>query len=325
MFSRLLPLVLFAVPSVCLAQGEAAPPADRPLAKNAALQYWLAFSMLPELTEEETERFGRSGYTEAPLDATARGLVERSKVSLQFLARGAAVRDCDWGQDLLTDGPQLLLPQLSKARRLAGLACLRARVRFADGDVPGALDDLHHGRVLARHCTGSEGLLVSLLVQIAIESWIDDVLESHLDDLDPATRRQTADRLATVPKGGSFEQAILAERRGIADWMIRQAKADPGAFRKNLAGFGLEVPDAGKPEAVAAKLREFQGHYDEIIEIAKGPEEEFAAKWNALSQRAVKENVFAAVALPAVGRVYERVARHERDVADLVAKLRGEE
>ena len=120
-----------------LAAAHRSPAAAQPVevkpepSANAALQYWQAFAVMPALDKGQEKILAE--WATVPLDAAVRKLVESSRMSVEYLRRGARMRHCDWGLDY-NDGVGLLLPHLGKARDLARLAALHARLEFERGN-----------------------------------------------------------------------------------------------------------------------------------------------------------------------------------------------
>src|SRR3954452_20867427 len=108
-------------------------PADTPpdLGANAALKYWQAFAELPKLTDAQEHKLNAE-YLTMPLDAEARAMVAGADYAFRMMHRAAALPRCDWGLDY-DEGVELLLPHAQAARALSTLTCLRARIRFDQG------------------------------------------------------------------------------------------------------------------------------------------------------------------------------------------------
>src|SRR4051794_26181953 len=151
----------------------AAGPAQQPpgdsggLGQNAALRYWQAFAHLPKLNEGQQALLAEPPSATRP-SAEAAKLAASGKDALLYLHRGAAIGPCDWGLHT-EDGPYLLLPHLGKGRDLARLACLKARVDFADGHPGEAVDEAADTIVMGRHLSAGQTAIISYLVQLAVE------------------------------------------------------------------------------------------------------------------------------------------------------------
>src|SRR5437879_684575 len=68
-----------------------------PLAQNAALSYWPAFSFVP--AGEANEKL-LINWKFAPLDDATKKLIEDGKTALYYLHLGAAAPACNWGLKL---------------------------------------------------------------------------------------------------------------------------------------------------------------------------------------------------------------------------------
>ena len=86
-----------------------------------------------------------------------------------MMHHGARLPQCDWGIGWEEDGVDVLLPQMTAARVLSSLACLRARMRFANGHGAEAIDDSVDARILGRQVS-RDGSLIGVLVGYNIES-----------------------------------------------------------------------------------------------------------------------------------------------------------
>ena len=153
---------------------------------NAALVYWQAFASLGRLSDAEAKMLTK--WREAKVDAKATvATLDRHSDTLQLLHKAAASEACDWGLDT-SEGFNMLMPHLGKARQLGRLACLRARVRLGEGNADGAVADLRAASGLALH-TGRPPMLISQLVQLALQRHVLEVLEDDAHRLAPAQRK----------------------------------------------------------------------------------------------------------------------------------------
>ena len=98
---------------------------------NAALVYWQAFALLPELSQEDTQLLGQIEKGAKPLDE-AGSLLARSGLALHLTRCVKPHTPCRW--ELVEDGPVTLLPHLSKARLLARFS--RAAISLSDSHGP---------------------------------------------------------------------------------------------------------------------------------------------------------------------------------------------
>jgi hypothetical protein len=155
---------------------------------NAALVYQRAWQVAGQFEElppawEDWEAWLRGkphpDASVSPDDPELRSFLTAQQPVLDLLRRAAAMPDCAFDRNWGLPGPDLLLPELGKLRTSTRLLHLEARVRRADGQVAGALEDLRAILGLAAQCR-SEPILISSLVAMAIEGSALDELEAIL-------------------------------------------------------------------------------------------------------------------------------------------------
>ena len=115
--------------SAGLTFAEESKPAPCDLGRNAALTYWRAFAMFPEMTKDEREIVMYPNPKTAPKSSMEQraDLVKRWRRALELMYEAVAIPQCDWGIDYEQEGYGAALPQLAKARDLAKAAAFRAR------------------------------------------------------------------------------------------------------------------------------------------------------------------------------------------------------
>ena len=229
-----------------------APPAPVPGA-NAVLKYWQAFATLPQLTDAEGQTLKAECLT-MPLDAHASEIVAKADYALQMLHYGAALPRCEWGIGA-EEGVYTRLPQANAARVLSSLACLRSRLRVAEGRHAEAVEDVVAAWTLGRHVS-QEGGFIILLVGYAIESRMIEALALNLPKLDRATLNNLKARLAALPPFHSQADTLGTDEERSLDWFIRKIK---GAKDKEgvLAVLGFLGAAEGGGRDPASKARAF--------------------------------------------------------------------
>jgi RNA polymerase sigma factor (sigma-70 family) len=203
------------------------PPAARPGGAatdrdaNAAVSYGQAFVALRRVPAEKLA----SECVTMPLDDRARDLVTKGAYALRLMRRGAAQPGCDWGVPL-ERGVANPFSRGDGALVLGSLACLRARLRFEEGQAAEAVDDLVAALALARH-VGRDGTLDGLWVGYQIQDRAGQTLAHNLPRLDDAAVRGLAKRLADLPPEGSAAEATARMEESMLDWIVgelREAK-----------------------------------------------------------------------------------------------------
>jgi len=332
--------------------GAASAPADEPkaaratVAPNAAGIYWQAFSAMPNLKDEQKKILdAATASTTAPLTDDLKPIVAQFRVALHEMHRARAVTPCDWQLDTEA-GPELLLPHLQKARELGRVALLRARQRFAASEIDAAVTDVLAVLKMARDC-GSSPILISFLVDVAIEKLAIEVLAAHLPLLKKEQLDQLAASLRELPPTSDVASSIHGEDRLFGDWFDRKLNTlaakfnDPQAGGTLLAAIGASLgiesnfnpkPDdaEGKRQAellkslsvadIRTSLQRLHSDYAELGKIAALPFDERAARINTFEEslsvaRKLKTREDAlrylpALLLPAVKNVLTREEQH---------------
>jgi hypothetical protein len=245
------------------------PPPD--LDANAALRYWQAFAQLPKFTDAQEHKL-RDEYLTMPLDAHARDLVARSDYAFRMMHRAAAMPRCAWGLSL-DEGIELLLPHAQAARTLATLACLRARIRFAEGRNEDAVADILDAMTVGRHVS-VDGSLITVLVNYAIERQASETLALDLSRLDAQAIRNLKTRLVALPPPGSPARALVSfEEKAGLDWWIRKIQEDKDkegllAFLGAYCSRHGDSPEQGR-ERGRAFLEECGGTWEDVVKMAE--------------------------------------------------------
>jgi hypothetical protein len=286
---------------------------------NAALKYWRGFASLPKLDKEEQQKIVQGAAT-MPLTPRVREVVRWSEGSLHELYNGAAVPACAWGLTY-EDGIAALFTECPAARLLAGLACLRARLRFEDGDHRVALDDVFAALTLARHVTMGESL-IHVHVGIGLENTATQVLAAYLPKLDAATLKALPARLDKLPARGAMADALRREEKEFLGWFEKKVRGikdrdqlvefldycQGGAGRKDQFAKGKAFLEAcgGTAEGVLKQAEEVRPFYAAFAEKIKLPPDELEKAFEAEQKRMDKNPVFK-VLVPGVvnGRLAE--------------------
>jgi hypothetical protein len=157
------------------------------------------------------------------LDERFGELVSRYDVEFRYLREAAhAEVPCDWGIDL-TEGPDALLPALARAKAAAQVTRLRAQWHLQNGRPAAAGEELLATLTLARNVS-RDGILVSAMVQMAMENLIDSVVAENFFQWPPETLQQIADGFKAAPALGTVAQCIPAERLSFHDWLLRKVQ-----------------------------------------------------------------------------------------------------
>lgn len=223
---------VWGVLSLCLMGTQLAAQESSPRNWNAAVNYWQAFGLMPEWTEDEKKvRESLPEDFSVSLPAGVKELTERSGAALKALEPATRLEKCDWQLDI-AQGPMLVLPHVQKARELARQSDLRARYRFSQGDSAGAIDDIRASLGLSR-AIGKDQLLISMLVQIAIDRESMNLAAAFLPQLSETERKQLLDVCQQSRAGTALVDSLRMEKKVFGGWL----KAE---FEKATAGKGAE-------------------------------------------------------------------------------------
>jgi hypothetical protein len=202
--------------------GFAAAGAPTDKGANAALKYWQAFATMPRFTAVEHAKLLEECQSMA-LDAPARRMATKARYALEMMRRGAALPRCDWAIGWADEGLGNQLPHLNRAQLLSALACLRARLRFEEGQGAQAVADLLAAVAMGRHAS-RDGSLPAILTGYAIERRMSETLARYLPKLDARTLKDLKKRLDALPAGGSLGTGVREEQILETGWFVRQVK-----------------------------------------------------------------------------------------------------
>jgi hypothetical protein len=121
---------------------------------------------------------------ESPLDGEDEKLVAAADEARVEFHHGAALKTCDWELSI-EDGPLADTSHRGAIKELVAVSGLRARLRFRDGNLPGAMNDALAAMAAAPHLLG-DGTLASVLFAYNLERMISGVLERNLDQFSPS-------------------------------------------------------------------------------------------------------------------------------------------
>jgi hypothetical protein len=151
---------------------------------------------------------------ESPLDGEGEKLVAAADEALVEFHHGAALKTCDWELSI-EDGPLADTSHRGAIKELVAVSGLRARLRFRDGNLPGAMNDALATMAAARHLS-VDGTLASVLFAYKLERMISGVLERNLDQFSPSQLNELAIGLDALPSGSSLGGAFEALRSTVA-------------------------------------------------------------------------------------------------------------
>jgi hypothetical protein len=184
---------------------------------NAALHYWQALVLLPHAeTLTPAQKALLTNVRKASLSDVTPEFIDSYRTALRCLHRGAAIGSCDWGlaASFHDEGSEAPLDYVHLARRLASLACLRARWSFAKGRADAAFEDLADALALGRHLS-HDGTALGRVTNCAIESSVIDITVDNLvPRQNPAALKAFRARLQALPQPFMLAEVMHVGKAG---------------------------------------------------------------------------------------------------------------
>jgi hypothetical protein len=203
---------------------------------------------------------------------------------------------CDWGLDF-SDGPNLMLPHLARAKAVAQTAQLRAVWDLQHNRQDDAREDMLAAFVLGRNAA-NDGLLISALVQNAMEAIVYSTVAQNFGEFSPETLKQLVDGFDAAPARHTISTCVPTEISAFYDWQVNKIrelqKAYPKDEAKVMAGFHdcgvvtafdfvgytnfwprLVAASGGTSEGVLKLLREEKPLFSRMARIMALPQPEY--------------------------------------------------
>ncbi len=171
--------------------------------QNAALQYWLAFELSPDVRKKSIWNASSDdplyGFRVPVSPGRARFFQVEGALALRHLHRGAQMPDCEWGVDLRKDGMTVASRHGEKARGLAALAMLRARWYFEQEQWNKGIDDIIATMVMGRHI-GRDMVHYNINYGCMVENLCVTTAAIYLPRMPEAARRTLSTKLDLLPQ-----------------------------------------------------------------------------------------------------------------------------
>jgi hypothetical protein len=206
-------VVLFMMSPSSWLKAQSPPLENEESTKNAAVKYLRADASLRQsyaLPPDAAAKLQKA--LESPLNAEDEKLVAAADEALVEFHHGASLKRCDWAMSA-EDGPLANAAHRGAIKELVAVAGIRARLRFRDGNIPGAMDDVLAAMAAARHLS-VDGSLASVLFAYKMENSVTGVLARNLLQLSPAQLRELASGLNSLPSGSNLGTALVSEKLG---------------------------------------------------------------------------------------------------------------
>jgi hypothetical protein len=242
--------------------------------------------------------------------------LEGNRRAIELLDTAAEIPNCDWGRDI-SQGIDLMLPELSKVRRMAFLLDGKAHTLSKDGDHKTALNKCLTIHKMARHV--GDDLLISWLVSVSLNTLankrIEEILSEMPEDLETLTWLKS--RIVGISNNATSAKAAMNREKEIFTHTIRKEKIDAilGTVRDNFLNAGIAADVVEKVRKGDDKFfSDSRDHYanfmtDAIVAFDL-PYPQAHRRLDELDDRAQKEAeeipaaILAATLAPAANKVY---------------------
>ncbi len=279
---------------------------------NAALKYLRAYAALHQskAISPDTAKLIEN-YLTVPLDGAAAELAAAAEDALREMHHGAAIRQCNWGISA-KDGIEADTSHRGVARDLIAVASLRARLRFREGRVAEANDDLVAAITLAHHLS-LDGTLTSPLIAYTLEQGPTELLARHLPELRRDDLRRLAARFESMPSGANLADVLLSHERISREILIGEVRLASGRqeLLKRLAALpGLKTGAAefldacgGTGDGIVRKVEQLRTRYLVWAKRFRLPPEHFEETYKAEAAKLSKTNPVFHLLTPSISRV----------------------
>ncbi len=220
LFNTTLSMILLAL----LSAGSALAQRNSPIAENAALRYWSAFSEIQDagITDQQAKELNAILDGAAPYDDSKyKDLLEKNALALEIMARATSLPYCDWGLDYGL-GHDLPVEYARRALVLGRLNVLYTFHLLKTGNKDGAVRALATGLRFS-HDVGNGGSLFATLIA-------KDLLVSHLRTIAGALHLEQL----SATQRSQLQAAVARVAEGL-DWSMA-AKRDLEALHADYAG-----------------------------------------------------------------------------------------
>jgi hypothetical protein len=208
--TKVLASLIVVLPSLSLV-AQAPPGGDHQSTGNAAVKYLRADASLRQSYAFPADAVAELQKSlESPLNVEDEKLIAAADEALVEFHHGAASKRCDWVMSS-EDGPLANTAHRGAIKELIAVAEIRSRLRFRDGDMPGAIDDAVAAMTAARHLS-VDGSLASVLFAYNLENSVAGILARNLLRLSPAQLRELGTAINALPNGSDLKVALESEK-----------------------------------------------------------------------------------------------------------------
>ncbi|MFL5243321.1 MAG: hypothetical protein ACJ8FY_14545 [Gemmataceae bacterium] len=305
------------------------------LGANAAMKYWQAFALLPNLDKDQEKLL--EDWNKVPLDAAALKLIEKGEPSREYLGRAAKLQRCDWSLDY-DDGIWLRMPFLGKALTLARLTALHARHEFKQGRWKSGWTDVTAVFYLGRHVEMAE-TFITRLVGYRIERMAMEAAAPYLPESKSGLPENAAADLDRLPAAPTIQQIVRREKEVGPAWLLQRIKTaeqqKPGAWQEvwnevfdaiisSAEGRGPNRDSVNTIKNYEEATKALEGLlplFDQLTKLVSLPPKEFDAQYPEFVKKAKAANPLAEYLLPNMNNFVPGERRLQTQIALFKAAL----
>lgn len=227
------------------------PAGDQRDLENAAVKYLRADASLRQsypLAPDAAAVLRK--LVESPLDSEDEKLVKAASEALDEFHHGATSKRCDWAMST-EDGALANTAHRGAIMELVYVSGLRARLRFRDDDITGAMSDVLTAMAAARHLS-TDGSLASVLFACRLENTLSGILTQDLYRFSQAQLKELATEIDALPSGSDLGLAFHEEkilRNELLD-IGQKAKSRDDLIRLLLKGIPVLQSDQHSADAI---------------------------------------------------------------------------
>jgi hypothetical protein len=262
---------------------------------NAAVLYYKAFLILKEPSEEVQKMMTDLRDGKIKPNDEIRQYLQDNRHAIEFVETAAEVPNCDWGYDI-SKGFDVLLPELSKIRRMAFLLTDDAQVLAEGGDYKAALGKCLTIHKMARHV--GDRLLISYLVGNALNALankhIGKILSQMPDDVETLTWLKS--QIYDLTSRANTLKAALSSEREIAIQQIRKENISTvldslGDGTDGMSKDDIEKVRNGDEEFFRASREYYSNFVTSVQDALDLPYPQSRQRLEQLHEKAEKESV----------------------------------
>ncbi|MDB6041127.1 MAG: hypothetical protein JWM99_4968 [Verrucomicrobiales bacterium] len=186
---------------------------------NPALRYYQAFMESLQVPEGDRQYLMTNEWRGQKLESRFGDILKKYDYEFRIVDEAShSQAPCDWGIDL-TQGPDALLPGLAPAKSVAQVTRLRTMWNLQNDRQDQARNEMISAFVLARNLS-RDGVLISALVQIAMENILASVVAENFYQWGPEILKEILAGFDAAPPRGTIAQCIPGEKLAFQGWLL---------------------------------------------------------------------------------------------------------